>query len=208
MLGARVLSGRAVERSDGREASDAGEAALIERAKHDPEAFGLLYDRYVEAVYAFCLRRLDAREAAEDATSQVFTNVLAALPRYREREGAFRAWLFTVAYRVVADRFRDQQRRPTAPLDHAAELADPAPSPEESALAADASDTLARLLGRLTADQRRIVELRLAGLNGDEIARLLGKSRNAVDVAQHRALVRLRALLEREARDQEDERAR
>ena len=211
MLRGRVLGGRAVGRADhldGRDASVGGEAALIERAKDDPEAFGLLYDRYVEAVYAFCFRRLGTREAAEDATSQVFTNVLAALPRYRERDDAFRAWLFTIAYRVVHDRFRDRQRRPTAPLDHAAAVPDPAPSPEDAAVAADACETLTRLLGRLSADQRRIVELRLAGLNGEEIARLLGKRRNAVDVAQHRAIARLRALLDRETSGREDERVR
>ena len=194
----RALGGRAAGRTEDGGTWDApadGEAALVARAREDPEAFGLLYDRYVDDIFAFCYRRLGAREAAEDATSQVFTNALAALPRYRERDGAFRSWLFSIAFHVVSDGFREQRRRPSASLDSAASLADPEPSPEDLAIAADQKDVLAWLLAQLTGNQRRIIELRLAGLSGDEIARILGRTRNAVDVAQHRAIKRLRRLL-------------
>lgn len=47
----------------------------------------------------------------------------------------------------------------------------------------------------LPPEQREIVELRLAGLTGPEIARTLGKSHGAVKVAQFRAFTRLRAML-------------
>ena len=46
-----------------------------------------------------------------------------------------------------------------------------------------------------TFDQRRVVELRLAGLKGDEIATILGKRRNAVDALQFRAIARMRQVL-------------
>jgi RNA polymerase sigma-70 factor (ECF subfamily) len=52
------------------------------------------------------------------------------------------------------------------------------------------------LLAHLPADQRRIVELRLAGLTGVEIARALGRSEGAVKMLQFRAVARLRALLD------------
>ena len=50
-------------------------------------------------------------------------------------------------------------------------------------------------LGQLTEEQRSIIELRLAGLSANEIATALGKSRNAIDQMQYRAVARLRKLL-------------
>ena len=78
------------------------DAALAVRARVDREAFAALYARYVDPVYRYSLSRLGDREAAEDATSQVFVHALAALPRYRE-QGSFRSWLFAIAHNVVTD---------------------------------------------------------------------------------------------------------
>ncbi|HEX3301661.1 MAG TPA: hypothetical protein VHR64_02190, partial [Thermomicrobiales bacterium] len=47
----------------------------------------------------------------------------------------------------------------------------------------------------LSEDQRRVLELRLAGLSSGEIEIVLGKSRSWVGVIQHRAVIRLRALM-------------
>ena len=129
--GRGVIEGVAgVERSDDGEA----EAALVARARVEPAAFATLYDRYAVPVYRYCYARLGTREAAEDATSQVFTNALAALPRYRER-GSFAAWLFAIAHNVVADAQRRDGRFVADLLD---ERIDPAPSPEEHVLAGEA----------------------------------------------------------------------
>ena len=59
------------------------------RALHDRQAFGLLYDRYVDPVYRYCYGRLGSREEAEDATSLIFARALAALPTHRG--GSFRS---------------------------------------------------------------------------------------------------------------------
>ena len=56
----------------------------------------------------------------------------------------------------------------------------------------------------LPPEQARPLELRLAGLNDAEIARVLGRSHGAVRVAQHRALRRLRALLEAAGKETDD----
>jgi DNA-directed RNA polymerase specialized sigma24 family protein len=83
------------------------EALLVARAKEDLTAFAPLYARYLTPVYRYCYARLGDREAAEDATSQVFTRALVALPEHRG--GSFGAWLFAIALNVVAN----QHRRPT-----------------------------------------------------------------------------------------------
>lgn len=167
------------------------ETALVVAAQRDPHAFAPLYDLYLDPVYRYCYRCLGSREAAEDATGLTFTRALASLPRCDP--ASFRSWLFAIAHNAIANAVRD--RRPAGPLDLAAALADPAPSPEDEALAAEERRSLRTLLGRLPEDQRRIVELRLSGLSGPETAAALGKSLGAVKIAQHRAFARLRELL-------------
>jgi len=62
-------------------------------------------------------------------------------------------------------------------------LADPLPSPVESMLAADDLQFILALLAKRKPDQRDLVELRLAGPNDAEIARVLRRRRNAAPVA-------------------------
>ena len=175
------------------------ETGLVERARHDRQAFAPLYRHYVARIYGYCYHRLGNREAAEDATSLVFAKALTSLPGHRGC--SFRGWLFGIAHHVVADALRT--RGPDARLDAAAEAVEASPSLEELALADEDRRVLRQLLAQLSPDQRHIMELRLAGLTSAEIGQALGRSRGAVDVAYHRALVRLRTLLRDGAAAQE-----
>jgi RNA polymerase sigma factor (sigma-70 family) len=167
------------------------DARLVVLAKADPRAFAPLYARYFDPVYRYCYRRLGHPEAAADAAAQVFAKALAALPGYREDAPSFRSWLFAIAHNVITDDLR--ARRPVAPMEAAAQVAATGPSPEEVALTNEAGCMVRALLASLPADQRQILELRLAGLTGPEIAAALGRSLGAVKIAQVRAFARLRA---------------
>jgi RNA polymerase sigma-70 factor (ECF subfamily) len=173
-----------------------GEDADVRRAQSDPDAFAVLYRRHFDDVYRYCFYRLNNSEVAADATSQVFTQALAALPRYRG--GTFRGWLFTIARNVTVDAVR--RHRPQTTLEAAAELFDKSPSPEDRALARETESTFARLLVQLPPNQRSVVELRLSGLTGQEVANVLNLSLNAVKALQFRAYSRLRSLLAEEER--------
>ncbi|MDP9364185.1 MAG: sigma-70 family RNA polymerase sigma factor [Chloroflexota bacterium] len=177
--------------ADGTATSAADDAALVARARDDPAAFAPLYERYLDPVYRYCYRRLGGREAAEDATAQVFAKALAALPAYRD--GSFRAWLFAIAHNAVADNHRRRAHRPEAPLEAVGDPPDRAPTPEEVAVENDERRSVRALLAVLPVDQRRVLELRLAGLSGAEIATALGRSVAAVKMLQLRAMTRLRA---------------
>jgi RNA polymerase sigma-70 factor (ECF subfamily) len=168
-----------------------GEDADVRRAQSDPQAFAILYRRHFDDVYRYCFYRLNNSETAADATSQVFTQALAALPRYRG--GTFRGWLFTIARNVTIDAIRRQ--RPQSTLDAASDLCDQSPSPEDHAMARETASTLVRLLAQLPPNQRSVVELRLSGLSGQEVADVLNLSLNAVKALQFRAYSRLRSLL-------------
>jgi RNA polymerase sigma-70 factor (ECF subfamily) len=183
---------------------DSSDAELVALAMEDPRHFSLLYARYLDPVHRYCYRRLGTREAAEDATSLIFTKALTAFPHYRH--ASFRGWLFTIAHNVVTDRYRGDH--PEHALETVVELRDGSPSPEDLALAADERRSMSELLTRLPDHQRHVLELRLAGLTGAEIAQALGRSRSNVDVTQFRAVARLRVLLglaaaPREVRDGE-----
>jgi RNA polymerase sigma factor (sigma-70 family) len=166
---------------------------LVLGAKADPRAFAPLYARYVDPVYRYCFRRLGHPEAAADATSQVFAKALAALPGYRDDAPSFRSWLFAIAHNVLVDEAR--ARRITSTLEEAAEVAAVAPSLEEEVLTAEVGSTIRHLLAQLSPDQRQVMELRLAGLTGPEIAVAVGRSLGSIKIAQVRAFARLRAAL-------------
>jgi RNA polymerase sigma-70 factor (ECF subfamily) len=178
------------------------ESALLESddevhaaaASQDRQAFAPLYDRYLDPIYRYCYRRLGTKEAAEDATTQVFIRALAALPNYQR--GCFRSWLFTIAHNVVADAYsRAGHDRRSATLADAMAVPDPDPSPEEIALTHTESLAIRDLLAHLAPEQRVLLELRLAGLTDAEIAQVVGRSHGAVRVALHRAIASLRDLL-------------
>jgi RNA polymerase sigma-70 factor (ECF subfamily) len=167
------------------------DAVLVVRAQADRHAFAPLYRRYVDPVHQYCYRRLGSREEAEDATSVIFTKAFSALPTYRA--GSFCSWLFTIAYHVITDDLR--ARRVVVELEAAAEVSDRTPTPEEAAIVAEGHSAIVRLLDQLSPGQRRVIELRLAGLTGREVAEVLECSLPAAKIAQVRAYSRLRELL-------------
>lgn len=66
----------------------------------DVSAFGFLYERYKNSVYAYCLRLLRDAERAEDALQTVFTNALGSI-RTLDDPSAFKYWLFMIARNEV-----------------------------------------------------------------------------------------------------------
>lgn len=169
------------------------DATLACAALLDASAFSSLYLRYADRVFRHCYRRLGSREAAEDATSLVFTKALGALDRFDPNRGSFATWLFTIANRVLTDHYRSQRRFVDAA--EFPEPIDPDDTPEEAALARENAVDLHRALGQLAPREREVIELRLAGLSSAEISEVLGCRKNSVAQAQYRAIGRLRMLL-------------
>lgn len=166
---------------------------LIVFAQKDARAFGLLYERYLERVYQYCLRRLGTKQLAEDATSQVFLKALSALPTFSNDKGSFRSWLFSIAHNVVIDQYRSA--KPCAPEEALLEVPDTQVSPEELAERADDERHLWEAVAKLPVRQRQVIELRIAGLTSAEISEVIGCKPRSVDVVQYRALGQLRTLM-------------
>ncbi len=166
---------------------------LVAAAQADPQAFAALYERYLNRIYRYCYNRLGDRQAAEDATSDVFLQALAHLPRYRS--GSFGAWLYAIAHSVVIAHYR--RARQSEPLNSAAvercavvggSTADPLSGHVERA-------ALLGALAHLPDDQRTAVELPAAGWSDPQIGESLGKSAAAVRMLRYRAMQRLHQTL-------------
>ena len=156
--------------------------------------FADLYEAYARAVLRYCQLRIADPHEAEDAAALIFTRAFGAWPP--DDLDKARPWLFTIAHNVVANHYRQQAAHGYhRPLDAALELRDPAATPLQQTLEQERRAELRAAITRLSDDQRDVVELRLAGLTGPEIAASLGKSHAAVKMLQLRAVQKLRTLL-------------
>jgi RNA polymerase sigma-70 factor (ECF subfamily) len=157
-------------------------------ARGDAASFAELYRRHVEAVYRYAASRVATRDEAEDVTSDAFHRAWSSFHTYRA-SSTFRAWLFGVARRAIADHYR--KTKPTVRLvpETAAQLADDNPNPEESAVRRELERRGAEILARLKPDQQEILSLRFAArLSYPEIAQVMKKREDAVKKAAYRAL--------------------
>ena len=176
------------------------EQGLVEAAKTSREAFGLLYDRYVARISRFTYLRTGSHLEAEDLTAETFRAALEHIGRYRWQGRPFGAWLHRIAANLVVGRHR--REHPRDPLDGLPDLADDDTPPDEAAVARDQARSLWAAVATLPPDQRRAVVLRFShGLRGREIAERMDRSEGAVKELLYRAMVTLRARLERELGD-------
>ncbi len=91
---------------------EAATDALVVAARADRKAFGRLYDIYHPRIFGYCLRRLSARTAAEDATANVFLQVASHLPTFPGRTVEdFQRWLYRIAINEVNATIRKHIRR-------------------------------------------------------------------------------------------------
>jgi RNA polymerase sigma-70 factor (ECF subfamily) len=159
-------------------------------------------------VYRVVAAVVSTREEAEDLTQEAFVRALRHLEGYQPADGtdgSFRPYLITVARNLVRDRWRAEQRAPTAATDMTGmiQLPDARPGPEATALA-DLERAAAGLAG-LPPDYQRVLRLRLLeGRPTAEAAAVLGRSPDAVRQLQHRALVALHRSLSGFIADGED----
>jgi RNA polymerase sigma-70 factor, ECF subfamily len=130
----------------------------------------------------------------DDVAQEVCLALLSALPSYRDMGRPFAAFVFAIAAHKVADAVRGAARSPL-PVSALPDVPDRCLGPEETAVASFEASQARILLAHLPVGQRRLLLLRVVGgLSAEDTGYVLGMSPSAVRVAQHRALLRLRAL--------------
>ncbi len=183
---------------EGYAAAKADDALLIERAtSDDSSAFGELYDMYVDRVYKHVYYRVGNVADAEDLTQQVFLKAWQAIGRYKKAASPFIAWLITISHNLVVDFYRTKKNKTY--LDAEVTAGDLASSPEQVTEAHFEQQHLRRAIQKLHGEQQQVVLLRfIEGFGYPEIASLMGKREGTIRVIQHRALAKLRHILEEE----------
>jgi len=177
--------------------TDADERLLVEAAQRDPAKFGELYERHFHRVYAFVVRRVRDRDAAEDVTSEVFHKALARLSQYEWRGAPFGAWLIRIAANAVHDRGRRAGHEAIATDAPIADMAIADTTIDRDLDDVERTAEIFRLVDQLPSDQRAvIVERYIEERSIREVAARLRKSEGAVKQLQLRALQTLRARME------------
>jgi RNA polymerase sigma-70 factor (ECF subfamily) len=176
------------------------ETEWIARAiEGDASAFGELYERYLDPIYRYVYYGVTDHQEAEDLTELVFLKAWEALPRYRRKRLAFRAWLYRIAHNVVVDRHRTH--RPAVSMEHVMDLQDTLPTPETAVETQQEIDKLSTVLAQLKPRLKQVILCRfISGLSHAETAEAMGISEGNVRVLQHRALKKMRRLWAEEKR--------
>jgi RNA polymerase sigma-70 factor (ECF subfamily) len=176
------------------------DAAQLRAARTDPEAFASFYRRWAPALHGWLRTQVPA-DVAGDLTAEAFAAALLGLGRFRGNDpGSGVAWLWGIARNLVRQYHRkarlERSARDRLGIARSYEELDW----DEAAARAHAAllaHSLVAELGRLSADQRRAVELRIvADLDFGVVAENLGVSGAAARMRVSRALKVLRSRLE------------
>ncbi len=144
-------------------------------------------DKLIPSIYAYVAYRLGDGPDADDVTSDTIERALRYRESYDSTKGEPMAWLIGIARNCISDMISARQR------DHDPRAADPEWSPQDVELEAGRRLTLRRAVATLDERERELIALRYgADLTTRQIGAVLGLRKNAVDVALHRALARLR----------------
>jgi RNA polymerase sigma-70 factor (ECF subfamily) len=168
---------------------------LVAEACRDPAAFGALYHRYVERIYAFAYRRTWTREAAEDVTAATFERALRHLGRFDADGAGFGPWLFRIAANELVDHYRREGRTRSERGQRGLRvLAGQAVEDDLEPIERDDEvQAMIEALGTLRPRYQRALTLRyLAGLTADEAAVAMDCTKPVLAVTLHRALSALR----------------
>ena len=167
-------------------------------AQGDQDALATLYDRTSPQIFGFVLKILNNREAAEEVTLDVYTQVWRQAHAYDRTRGAPGAWLMMLARTRAIDRFRAgaTEHGRVESLDAAQLFASEADTPEQDAGGQERRKLVQQALAVLTAEQRQVIALAyFYGLSQSEIAEKLQLPLGTVKTRMRLGMMKLRDAL-------------
>jgi len=169
------------------------DSELIAQAKEDIEAFGLLYERYVDKIYNYIYYRTSNHYDAEDLTARTFYRAMRNFARYEDRGAPYSAYLYRIAHNLVANWHRDHSRHQEVSLKATLLEGDRLDRP--SAVAGDKAerDIMLNAVSQLAEDRQQLIILKhVEGLTNAEIGEIMDRTEGAIKSLYHRTLVALR----------------
>lgn len=177
-------------------ADNLAEQQLVEQAKTDAEAFGKLYELYVDRLYSYIYYRIGNHHEAEDLTAKVFHRALNHIPSYNQRGLPFAAWLYRIAHNLVANWHRDHRRRQVVGLEQVHLSSAREETPQQAAERSNERELLLAAIQKLPPERQTLLTLKFVErMSNAEIGQIMGRSEGAVKSLYHRTLVSLKGLL-------------
>jgi RNA polymerase sigma-70 factor (ECF subfamily) len=173
---------------------DKSESDLISMASDgNSEAFGILYEKYIDQIYNYIYFRTSNGKDAEDICSRVFLRALKHIERYEDRGYPFSAWLYRIAHNLVVNWYRDSDRSEEI------SLSEQYPPPtidgtvEERIEKMDEENRLMRMINSLSEDRKELLILKhVEDLTNYEIGQIMDRTEGAIKALYHRTLESLR----------------
>ena len=172
------------------------DADVIEQAKGDPQAFALLYERFVDRIYNYIYYRVGNRHDAEDLTSRTFQRALANVRTFESRGVPVSAWFYRIAHNLVANWHRDRSRRQTIALDDLVSQPASGELPVAAAVSEERRRVLLHAVRQLPAERQQLLILKFnEQMSNAEIGEVMGRTESAIKSLYHRTLLALREQL-------------
>lgn len=167
-------------------------AALVKRTKNgDVNAFGELYILLVEPIYRYIYFRVDSKESAEDIVQDVFIKAYQKLHQFEK--GSFNAWLYSITKNKVVDYYRTHKQHSRLNPNTQNESSINQTQVIEDLIDIDIIRSKLKLLPNM---YREVIIMRyLQDLSIKETAQFLEMSESNVKVISHRAITKLKQLV-------------
>jgi RNA polymerase sigma-70 factor (ECF subfamily) len=177
-----------------------GDEELVELLRNGSTSAGeVLVKRYYQPLMRY-LQRLAGRDhLAEELHQQTWTSVLEHLEKFdrSSSSGGFKAWLFRIATNKANDHWRSAGREKNAKEGLKLVTDDEMPHAGHRLEGTEQEQKLLRAIEKLPENQRQVLMLRYySNLKFVEIAELLGCPLNTALGRMHKAMLKLRQLME------------
>jgi len=174
------------------ETTELDESALIEQAKTDREAFGKLYELYVDRIYNYVYYRTGNSHDAEDLTARIFYRAIRHIGNYQDQGAPFAAWLYRIARNMVANWYRDNKSNRLLPLESAYGRGD-RDGPEAAVELMEDRDALLAAIRDLPPERQELLILKFVErLPNAKIGQIMGRTEGAIKLLYYRTLRSLR----------------
>jgi len=172
-------------------------AALVTLAQQgDAEAFGQIYDAYVDTIYRYLYYRVGSHAVAEDLTSETFLRALRRIDSFSWQGKDIGAWFVTIARNLVADHVKSSRYRLEVSTADMLDADRADGGIEDEVLSRIQNAALLDAVRQLKPEQQECIVLRfLQGLSVAETAKVLSRSEGAVKQLQLRAVRALAKLV-------------
>ena len=173
------------------------EDVLRRASQGDRDAFGQLYERYVERIFNYVYYRTGNPHDAEDLTARVFQRAMNHIRNYTDRGVPFSAWLYRIAHNLVANWHRDRSRKQEIPIDDLPILPTKGDHPEKNLVHSQEQESLLKMIRKLPPERQNLLILKFVeNMSNAEIGEIMGRSEGAVKSLYHRTLLALRDQLD------------